>query len=492
MQAFIQQNPWLKALLLSLAGVLLLIPLFYGLGDHVIYIWDEAIYANNTIGMLESGDLIMLYKDGQINHYNSKPPLVIWLQSLSCLILGVNEFAIRLPSALAAVGVLLIIIWFSRRTFRRVDIGILACFILIMSQGYVRPHVTRSGDLDSVMIFFTTAYILYFLDCLLNRQSAVHWRNIWTMAFLVVCAFYTKSIAGVLPIAGLGILSVATKNGRLLYRQPQLYIAVAVGLGICAGYYVLKNAMWDGFAEHALGSDFTRFSGARLGWHEQPFFYYLNNFVARERFYPYIFVLPIALFWVLVQKRTDKLTQAAGYLLVVSLAFLLILSFSRVKLNYYAAPVLPLLSLIVSVTLINGYQKLRHHKVLSTIYSIGIVCVLAWNYYELLKFNNNIGLEPQEEPGVCINAYQDMFEHHDRAIDFLMEIPHNAHKDQALFYTWMARKEGIPIIFHESHDQLNAELLLTSQPGQLTKLQSMGYRVIQKDAQCLLMMKDIK
>ena len=246
-----RDNPWIKAFLIAVTGLFLLTPLFLGLGDQVIFIWDEAIYANNTIGMLETGDLIMLYKDGQIIHYNSKPPLVIWLQSLCCLLLGVSEFAIRLPSALAGAGVLVLLNWFSYRVLRRWDVGLLASIILVTAQGYVRPHVTRTGDLDSVMIFFTTAYVLYFLRFLLAHQGQFGRKSIWIMAGLAVCAFYAKSISGLLPMAGLGILAIGTITGRALLKKPGLYLAILVGAGICAGYYLLKNAMWEGFAEYA-------------------------------------------------------------------------------------------------------------------------------------------------------------------------------------------------------------------------------------------------
>jgi len=35
--------------------------------------------------------------------WNTKPPLMIWCQVISMKLLGINEWAIRLPSALAAL-----------------------------------------------------------------------------------------------------------------------------------------------------------------------------------------------------------------------------------------------------------------------------------------------------------------------------------------------------------------------------------------------------
>ncbi|NJN78792.1 MAG: hypothetical protein HC803_11115 [Saprospiraceae bacterium] len=88
-----------------IVGIILLafIPLFYNLGEAAIYIWDEAIYANNALEMSFTKQFLVLQNNGISSLYNVKPPLVIWLQTLSIWTFGANEFAVRLPSALAGL-----------------------------------------------------------------------------------------------------------------------------------------------------------------------------------------------------------------------------------------------------------------------------------------------------------------------------------------------------------------------------------------------------
>lgn len=58
------------------------IPIFFNLEKAPIRMWDEAIYANNALEMAVNHDFLVLHNNGVPNLYNTKPPLVIWLQTL--------------------------------------------------------------------------------------------------------------------------------------------------------------------------------------------------------------------------------------------------------------------------------------------------------------------------------------------------------------------------------------------------------------------------
>src|SRR5688572_17362545 len=95
-----------KSLYFGFLAYLFLIGLHaYSYRDVPIRIWDEAIYANNALEMTETENLLVLHNNGEPSLYNTKPPLNIWLQALSIRVFGINEFAIRLPSYLALLGI---------------------------------------------------------------------------------------------------------------------------------------------------------------------------------------------------------------------------------------------------------------------------------------------------------------------------------------------------------------------------------------------------
>ena len=68
---------------------------------------DEPRFAEASREMRERGDYLIPRFNGE--HRFDKPPLIYWLQAGAYTVLGENEFAARLPSALcaAAIGVVL-------------------------------------------------------------------------------------------------------------------------------------------------------------------------------------------------------------------------------------------------------------------------------------------------------------------------------------------------------------------------------------------------
>lgn len=87
----------------GIAGVLFL----YGLGDIPLISQNEARRAVPAFNMLVSGNWLVPISNGEM--YLSKPPLLYWLAALSSLSFGViNEWTVRLPSALAAAAIVLV------------------------------------------------------------------------------------------------------------------------------------------------------------------------------------------------------------------------------------------------------------------------------------------------------------------------------------------------------------------------------------------------
>lgn len=85
----------------SVLTVLCILVLFVKLGSFHMKTWDESMFAVNTYEMLKNGNYFSLYYNGLPDLYNTKPPLTNWLQLLCVKMLGYNELAIRIPSALA-------------------------------------------------------------------------------------------------------------------------------------------------------------------------------------------------------------------------------------------------------------------------------------------------------------------------------------------------------------------------------------------------------
>ncbi len=83
-----------------LAFLLPLVLLSIRLGGAPLFDVDEGAFAEATREMFERHDFLSTYLNGA--HRFDKPILIYWLQALSMLAFGVDEFAFRLPSVLAA------------------------------------------------------------------------------------------------------------------------------------------------------------------------------------------------------------------------------------------------------------------------------------------------------------------------------------------------------------------------------------------------------
>ena len=89
--------------------------LFFRLGAEIVSEWDESIYALTAAEMFASGDWIGTTFNGALDYYNTKPPLQVWLITLSFKAFGVGLVPLRLVSAVAAWLTVGVLMWWARR-----------------------------------------------------------------------------------------------------------------------------------------------------------------------------------------------------------------------------------------------------------------------------------------------------------------------------------------------------------------------------------------
>ncbi|RMD71310.1 MAG: glycosyltransferase family 39 protein [Gammaproteobacteria bacterium] len=83
-----------------MALISILAGFFWNLQGAPLFDLDEGAFSEATREMLERGDLITPTLYGEPRH--DKPILIYWLQAASVSLLGIHEYAFRLPSAIAA------------------------------------------------------------------------------------------------------------------------------------------------------------------------------------------------------------------------------------------------------------------------------------------------------------------------------------------------------------------------------------------------------
>src|SRR5210317_710109 len=99
-------------------GALIYIPIFGYLSVFPIRLFDESRLAINAYEMLKNSDFIVTHYKGNPDMFNTRPPLMIWLQVLSMKFIGVNELSVRLPAAFATLFTCIVLLIFSLKYFK--------------------------------------------------------------------------------------------------------------------------------------------------------------------------------------------------------------------------------------------------------------------------------------------------------------------------------------------------------------------------------------
>lgn len=114
---------------LIIVGVVALLTL-PSLGSTTLWDIDEGLNAEASREMLESGNWIVPTFNFQPR--NAKPALLYWCQWAAYRHFGVSEFAARLPSALAAMLIALLVYETARKMFDA-ETGLLAGIVFASS-----------------------------------------------------------------------------------------------------------------------------------------------------------------------------------------------------------------------------------------------------------------------------------------------------------------------------------------------------------------------
>jgi len=127
----------------------LLLGFYWMLGSVPLYDLDEGAFTEATREMLASGNYITPAMGGEPRF--DKPVLIYWLQAASVKLLGLNEFALRLPSALAATGWLLALWLFARR---HLDPATATVAALVMALTLEVSIIAKAATADAVLNLF--------------------------------------------------------------------------------------------------------------------------------------------------------------------------------------------------------------------------------------------------------------------------------------------------------------------------------------------------
>jgi len=338
------KNYWHLDLILFLA---IYATLFNQLTTMPMYIWDEAVYADNSLQMIFNKNFLINYFDGTPDMWNMNPPLSTWIHIPFMLLFNYSELAMRLPSALSGVIICFFFISFFHKHFKNDLLGYFSSFVLLTTSGFVAFHVTRTGDLDAIVSLFSTLYVIFFY-LYIEYES----KKYLMLTFLfILCAYFTKSVAGLLFLPGLLFYAIYKRKLKMFLFSKHFLLYLSVFIFVIISYYITVDYMQTGFVKLFIERAITgRYFETNEG-HSQPFFFYFT-IMRNITFKHWIFLLPLSLLLLLFEKN-KKMKDFLIYIVVSSFLFFVVISFSETKLAWYNAQIFPFLSIWVAYGIFN-------------------------------------------------------------------------------------------------------------------------------------------
>lgn len=219
----------------------------------------EARYASMALKMVQSNQWLtpMIDRgDGYIPFWG-KPPLHFWITAASLKIFGFNEFATRLPSMIAGVGIILIS-WYVALTLFGAAVANVTALILIATPLFTIFHGVCI--IDTTLAFFVTAALATFI--LFTIQNEAHKKSNLDLLFFIALAggFMTKGpVCLVLVGLPLVLWCILQKNIAPLFRL-RLIPGIVIFLALVVPWFLIAEQQSPGLIKYFfVNENFKRF-----------------------------------------------------------------------------------------------------------------------------------------------------------------------------------------------------------------------------------------
>ena len=332
-------SKWVIALAIIL-GVFTLF--FYGLGGFPLLDVDEPVYGQVANEMSISGAWQAWLSPHYLgNLWFDKPPLFYWLSSASFKIFGANEFAARFPSALMALGLLLILY-----SFVKIDYG---------KKIAIKSTIILATCIQMIVLAHAAVTDMTFVFCLM---LSIYGYRLWIKedAKSYKWAFLCGAGAGLAtlakgPVAPVLLFTTFVLHLYWLKRIKfllswQMLIGIIAFAGVGLPWYILMLQLHgkefiDGFL---VANNLTRFLTAEHQsitgkWYS----FFMNIPTLLVFFFPWSLFLPFGI--IKGMRSNDGAKLAFIWFIVVFIFF----SISKTQLVTYIFPLYPVAAMFVAL-----------------------------------------------------------------------------------------------------------------------------------------------
>lgn len=324
------------------------------LGLYPLTDTTEARYGEVARKMAELGNWVTPLYDYGVPFW-AKPPLTTWLSAISIQLLGVNEFAARLPYFLLAV----LIAWLLWRWVSRSSASQAQLAVAMMSGTLLYFIASAAVMTDLGLVLGTTLAMIGFWAAFEEGESARP-KEVWLLFIGLGIGLLAKGpIAVVLSGLPIGLWMLLTGNITASWQRVPWLKGSLLTLAIAAPWYVMAEIRTPGFWEYFfIGEHWSRFTVT--GWAGDKY----GTAHATQRGAIWLFALAAVMPWTVLlpllwigrkptqvpQKfETPRYSRSLTiYLLAWSVASCLFFTMSGNILWTYVLPALPAMALLAA------------------------------------------------------------------------------------------------------------------------------------------------
>ena len=362
----------------------------WGLGNTGLVDETEPLFAEAARQMTITGDWITPYFNG-VTRFD-KPPLIYWLMAICYKIFGVNEWSVRLPSALSAIAISALAFYvllnygysqlapaktenyqqytlgnqsnFSNKKWMAAFIGSALIILNPEMIGWGRIGVSDmllSGCMCSALIAFFLGYAEteksnFLTDYEQEGKAKKTATSPWYWAFYILSglAVLAKGPVGiVLPALIISSFLLYVGNFRKVLQEMRIIPGTLLFLAIAVPWYILVTlANGQTYIDSFFGyHNIERFTNV-VNYHSAPWYFYF--LVVLLGFAPWSVYLPLAItdlnFWKRsIWHRQPRSHQLGLFALFWFASIFIFFTIAVTKLPSYVLPLMPAAGILVGL-----------------------------------------------------------------------------------------------------------------------------------------------
>lgn len=326
--------------------------------------------------MAARGNWLVPYYNGELRL--QKPPLPYWLVAASYKIFGtVNEFSARFASATFSGLTVFLLFWWARKTL---GLNSAVSTAICLTSSYLALRYFRSGEADSILLFFVTAACITVHDLLFLRPTLT---RILVLHLCMGLGFLTKGpVAIAIPMVTLLWFALTNRQFNVLKKclhPAGLLILLVTGFGWYGLIFYIMPEQANLFVSEQIDSTFI------TGNHPNPFYWYITRLF--EFFIPWsIFIIPAAVWLYKVRPHPSVINYAAIWFIVT----FIMLSLNVNKQAQYALLLAPPLMVLLGHYLasVMGKYALLNRIILTSLIALtaGALIIIFFKWEDIKSF----------------------------------------------------------------------------------------------------------